>query len=565
MSIYDIYDTNIQVKILTTNQTVEVKSGTPAIQFLPYDANVVAVLSNNELLSLQEPIDIQSQVQPVYKTDKDAVPMLTDTLSFLVQSAAVHRFPGLTLHLKYKIQRGLFFQFTDMNCTSEDIQAIEKEINRLVELNLPLMRASLSHHDAAQEMKKIRHMVAYELILSLNNPTESMIEMQAPDYTFRLLWRNPVFSHTGVCKGLYKLVPYNQGFIVRFSEDFANLDLSPIRNSERLQKDICQIMDLYMQQAQTIGFESIASINKLVSDPKKLANAISYAEFNHEKQIGEVAARATDKTKIIFVAGPSSSGKTTFANRVSCHLRSRGFEPIRVSLDDFYGDPAKAPRVPGTDKPDFEHLEALDLDRIKECLTGLLAGKEVTMAAYDFVKQKPGNGMKFTLPPQGVLVVEGIHALNDEITKVVPAEQRLRVFIQPIGALPWDETRVIDFYLTRLMRRMCRDYLFRGRTADKTIDTWAEVREGEEHWILPNQVKADVYFNSSIMYEQFVLRVYAVPLLQLVPQTSKNYATARQMLRMLMPLQPIPVGLVPEMSLLCEFLPGGSQYENFFF
>ena len=158
------------------------------------------------------------------------------------------------------------------------------------------------------------------------------------------------------------------------------------------------------------------------------------------------------------------------------------------------------------------------------------------MAVYDFVQQKPKDGRTLKLSPQGILVVEGIHALNDEITKVVPPEKRLRVFIQPVGALPWDETRVIDFYLTRLMRRMCRDYLFRGRTADQTIDSWASVRDGEEKWILPNQTKADVYFNSSIMYEQLVLRVYAVPLLQQVPQTSENYATARQMLRMLNPL-----------------------------
>ena len=167
-------------------------------------------------------------------------------------------------------------------------------------------------------------------------------------------------------------------------------------------------------------------------------------------------------------------------------MRSRGYEPIRVSLDDFYGDPAKAPRVPGTTKPDLEHLEALDLDRLKSCLTGLINGEEVTMAHYDFKHSKPGNGPRLRLHPTGVLVVEGIHALNDEITKIVPPEKRLRVFIQPIGALPWDEARLIDYQSSRLLRRMCRDYLFRGRTADQTIDSWAEVRAGEERWILPN-------------------------------------------------------------------------------
>lgn len=303
----------------------------------------------------------------------------------------------------------------------------------------------------------------------------------------------------------------------------------------------------------------------MVSNPKQLANAITFAEFNHEKQIGEVAAHATQQTKIIFIAGPSSSGKTTFANRVSCHLRAKGFEPIRISLDDYYGNPKDAPRIPGTDKPDFEHIDALRVDRIRHDLLSLINGEETVMASYNFITQTPGNGRTVRLPKQGILVVEGIHALNDRITEVIPPEKRLKVFIQPIGTLPWDEERMIDTHLTRLIRRMCRDYLFRGRTADQTIDSWAGVRRGEETWILPNQTKADLYFNSSIMYEQLVLRVYAVPLLQQVPQTSKNYTIARQMLRMLTPLQPIQVGYVPEMSLLCEFLPGGSQYEDFFF
>lgn len=466
-SIFDIYDEPLNITLLNTKEQISIRAGTPAIEFLPFDPEVVAVYSNNELLSLQEGIDIESQIQPVKKSDlKESIGMLTDTLAFLVQAAAVHCFPGLTLELRYKIQRGMYFSYNDLKLTDDDIERLTEEINRLICLNIPLLRTTISHNDAIEEMKRIKHMKACELLCTLNNPKESMVELQAPDYNFKLVWRSPMLPHTGFCEGMFKLIPYNNGFICRYSDDFKSLSLEPVRKSLKLQNQLCQILDLYVAQAKAIGLESIAHINQLVSNPKKLADAITFAEFNHERQIGEVAAHATSKTKIIFIAGPSSSGKTTFANRVSCHLRAKGFEPIRISLDDYYGEPSKAPRIPGTSKPDFEHLEALNLDRIRHDLTSLINGEETVMAMYDFVQQKPKDGRTLKLSPQGILVVEGIHALNDEITKVVPPEKRLRVFIQPVGALPWDETRVIDFYLTRLMRRMCRDYLFRGRTAD---------------------------------------------------------------------------------------------------
>lgn len=163
------------------------------------------------------------------------------------------------------------------------------------------------------------------------------------------------------------------------------------------------------------------------------------------------------------------------------------------------------------------------------------------------------------------MILEGIHGLNDEITKTVPPENRLRVFIQPIGSLIWDETRSIDYSMSRLMRRMCRDYIFRGATAEKTIKMWKSVREGEKKWIFPNASKADIYLNTSVCYEQFALRVYALPLLTQVERTSPCYTMARHMIKMLTPLMPVPVHFVPEMSSICEFLPGGSQYEEFYF
>lgn len=234
------------------------------------------------------------------------------------------------------------------------------------------------------------------------------------------------------------------------------------------------------------GLNSVANVNKLVSTPKILEAAMTNAEFNIEKQISEVVARVTISIKVIFLAGPSSSGKTTTANRITCHLRSRGFEPLRVSMDDYYGLPQNAPRIEGTDQPDYEHIEALRIDKLRENLQDLVEGRETVLPHYNFKTQTYSDGKRYKLPKTGILILEGIHALNDRITQFVPEENRLRIFIQPIGSLSWDETRTIDFYMSRLMRRMCRDYIFRGVSADNTIRVWKNVREGEEHWIYPN-------------------------------------------------------------------------------
>lgn len=382
---------------------------------------------------------------------------------------------------------------------------------------------------------------------------------------FHLLWKSPLLPSSGLCRGLYQIQKYSGGFLLHCSKDFQPVSTIPVTCSAHFQEQIFNIMNNYIEQAARCGLGSVASVNTLVSVPKALEEMMTYSEFNIEKQISEVAARVTNRTKVIFLAGPSSSGKTTTANRIACHLRSRGYEPLRVSMDDYYDLVDNVPRIEGTDNPDFEHLESLRLDKLQENLTDLVNGCETVLPRYDFKKQMYSDGRRYRLPKSGILIIEGIHALNDRITSFVPDENKIRIFIQPIGSLSWDETRTIDYYMSRLMRRMCRDYLFRGIGADTTIRLWKQVREGEDKWIFPNQSKADIYLNTSVTYEQFVLKVYALPLLQQVPKESPCYSIARRMIRMLKPLLPIPVNLIPEMSTLCEFLPGGSQYEEFHF
>ncbi|KAH0570927.1 Uridine kinase [Spironucleus salmonicida] len=564
-SIFDIYDKEkIDLYLIDEQKTIQVDQNTHAYNVLPRDPRIVAFYSNNEILSLNEKLDISSSIKPMYCDDLHALPMLQDTICLITHMASTLAYPGLTLKHRYNIGKALYFQYNEMACSKQDIKNIQKLMNDIVDAKIPIHREVVSFKDAIIQFKKFSQNQTVELLQTLNKSVIDVASVKYGDHDYIAMWLQPFLANTDAIAGTYKLVPFHQGFLVYYGQ-FEEPEVCPLRDSSKLQEEIAAIMDLHLHQANTIGFNSAASLNQLSASPKVLQEIIAFAEFNHERQISEVAMRATPQTRVIFVAGPSSSSKTTFANRLTCMLRGRSFEPVRVSLDDFYGLPENAPRLKGTDKPDFEHLHALDIARIQRTLAGLINGEEIIMASYDFKRGQPGDGKKLKLSPTGVLVVEGIHALNDEITKVVPQSMRLRVFIQPIGTLAWDELRTIEHQDSRLLRRMCRDFLFRGRSADSTLDSWPAVREGEDIWILPNQTKADVYFNSSIMYEQFVLRVFAVPLLRQVPHISPNYPQAKRLLRMLEPMLPIPVQYVPENSLLCEFLPGGSQYEDFFF
>lgn len=593
-SAFDLYDSSeVCVTYGPTGVCKRYPTGVTPAEVIPEDCKAVAVLSENEILSLSEPLDISCTIHPILLEDYAySLKLFADTLTFIIQAAVAQVFEGQAIEHVFDIGSSMYFRFSGMNLRKDDIDTLLQATLDIIRADLPITRRTVSYFDAQNHFRSSGYRSSLKLLESRNSATVSLACLgenvmrlfpgpgaAAPSSAapasagpqkirpFCFPWLTTMLHSTAaISPAWFSFELYHGGLYVHTTRDFRTLRVGPYYDSPLLQERLARIMGAYKDLASALHTPDVASINALIPDHRKLQDFISVVEFQHEKSISDVARRVSDKVRCIFVAGPSSSSKTTFANRLSVHLRTRSLEPIRVSLDDFYLDVDKVPqREDGSGKPDFEHLEALDVARIRKTLTDLLAGKPVVMAHYDFIKQKSGDGRRLVLPPTGVLVVEGIHGLNDRLTEVVPAEKRLRIFIQPVGSLTWDENRIFESFDSRLVRRMCRDYLFRGQSAEGTLALWPAVRAGEDRWILNNQDKADVYFNSSILYELFVLRVFAVPLLLSVPQTSKQFPPARRLLRLLRPLLPVAAHLVPEMSLLCEFLPGGSMYEDFFF
>ncbi len=289
---------------------------------------------------------------------------------------------------------------------------------------------------------------------------------------------------------------------------------------------------------------------------------ILLAEALHEKKISDIADKITknNKVKMILIAGPSSSGKTTFAKRLGIQLKLNGIEPKTLSVDNYFVEREQNP-VDENGNHDFECLEAVDLRLFNEHILRLLAGEEVEIPTFDFqTGHKHYNGNKMRLKEKEVLVVEGIHCLNDKLTEAIPLNQKFKIYISALTVLNIDYYNRISTTDTRLIRRIVRDYKYRHYSAKDTISRWYSVNKGEEKHIYPFQEEADSMFNSSIVYELAVLKKYALPILQEIDRSEPEYAEAKRLITLLNYFKPIPEDYIPESSILREFI-GGSIFE----
>eukprot|EP00768_Dysnectes_brevis_P002835 gnl/Dysnectes_brevis/2073_a2399_1589.p1 GENE.gnl/Dysnectes_brevis/2073_a2399_1589~~gnl/Dysnectes_brevis/2073_a2399_1589.p1 ORF type:complete len:585 (-),score=209.91 gnl/Dysnectes_brevis/2073_a2399_1589:44-1753(-) len=549
-----VFDEDIEVTYVPTGEKKKFAIGTSVSDTLPKDCVAIAALCNNECLSLSEKLDINSTVDPIPFDGSTALDIYTESLCFLMGMASHKRFPGQTLKTVAAFEHSIFFRFEDMHATSADINLLRNELRAIVDGDHSIARTRLSFEQALCLFKKRYQSGSYHLIKSTNQPYVSVALCNG----HADLWKDTLVHRTGILD-CWKIESWRDGILLRHP---AIHDFTRLGTSEPLVR-MADVMEDYARWGEQLDVPNVAALNKLTSDRKSLKDFIAVSEYLHEKRISEMASSISKDIRAIFIAGPSSSGKTTMSNRLLTHLKCTGaFHPVRVSLDDFYRTATEAPRDQDGVSPDFEHLEALNTERLSQCLTDLAEGRETRLLSYSFTSQVSSEGPLYRLPEGGVMIIEGIHALNDKITSAIPEHQRLKIFIRPIGSLRWDTLRIIRPRDTRLIRRIVRDSIFRGCPAAKTIKMWPSVRRGEAKWILPGQTNCDIYYNSSVLYELFTLRVVAVPLLKNVGIGDGSYKEARRLLRLLSPLLPIPPDLVPDISLLCEFLPGGSKFNE---
>ena len=443
----------------------------------------------------------------------------------------------------------------DLVITDEIIQKIEDKMRETVAANLPITRCSLTLEDS---FKLAEQFGLYDKIKFMEYRRTAYINFYKLDWFYDYFYGQMVPNTARL--PFFKLKREGDGFMLCFPE-VRNGEIITEHNSENF-TNIQNVFNESSKWAKILKAETVGSLNDIISDGQT-GRFIMTNEALHEKRIGQIADQICQKSKkIVLIAGPSSSGKTTFAERLCIQLRVNGLRPHVVSLDNYYKDFRDLPlEKDGT--PNRESLLALDVDCFNENLRDLLCGKSAEIPFYNFAlsKREYKKGRELRLSKSDVLVVEGIHGLNDDLSKSVPDSDKFKIFISALTQLNIDDHNRIPTTDTRLLRRIVRDNQFRGTDAKSTISMWRSVTRGEEEFIFPFQENADAFFNSALVYEMCVLKQYAEPLLFRIKKNESQYIEARRLIKFLDCFLGLSSEEVPKNSILREFI-GGSCFKT---
>ena len=521
--------------------------------FGPLPRPLAAALVNNELQSLDDHVLTNCAMEPVLIDSAQGAFSYRRSLCFLAAIAARDLFPDRDLVVGQAIGYGFYHRFEGGPTTEADVTALERKMRELVARDIPIATQWWSYEDAIAYFRDNGQEDTLLLLELTNEPRIALNECSG----FRDLHVTPLVPSTGVLT-TFELRPYDEGFLLRYPRK-ENPDEIPEFADDPL---LYKITDDSRRRSAVLGVSSVGALNR-INAPKKIKDYITVAESLMTKNVAEIAdqvAARRDKAKVVLIAGPSSSGKTTTSKKLSIQLRVLGFEPMVIGLDDYFVDRTRTPRDENGEF-DFECLEALDVDYLNEQLLELFAGGEVELPSFDFRSgERRPSGKRLKLGERTILIMEGIHGLNDRLTPRIPREQKFKIYVSALTQINLDEHNRISTTDNRLIRRMVRDNQFRGRTALETIRMWPSVQRGERLHIFPFQNGADAALNSALDYELGVLKVYAEPILRSVKTMDPEYCEAKRLLNFLAFFAPIPAQYVPQDSLVREFI-GESSFK----
>ena len=516
-----------------------------------YKDEIVLASMNHRLRELNKGVRESGELRFIRRSESDGRKAYRRSLTFLMEKA-VHQVVGsyeTTAVVRYSIGNGYYCEMSNGPAvTDEFIKKVDSEMRRLVEEDLPIKKDSWNTDEAIQYfagcgMKDKESLFRYR--------RSSRINVYTLD-GYRDYYYGYMVPSTGYLKE-FSLERYHEGFVLIHPEKDARTT-RPFVPSEKLFTTLSE----FGRWGDICSIRTIGDLNDAVV-AGRIQEVILTQEALMEKKMGQLAEMiAKDREKkFIMIAGPSSSGKTTFSHRLSIQLAAQGLRPHPFPLDDYYVDRERCPRNPDGSY-DFECLESLDVEQFNEDLKGLLAGEEVETPIFNFKtgKREP-VGKKIKLEKDDVLVIEGIHGLNDELSHSIPPEHKFKIYISALAALNIDEHNYLPTTDTRLLRRIVRDARTRGSSAKETIGMWDSVRRGEYKWIFPFQERADVMFNSAHIYELSIMKTYAEPLLFAVDRDSTEYQEAKRLLKFLDYFLPVPSEDIGSNSIIREFIGGG--------
>lgn len=515
---------------------------------------VMLAETENSYKELASPIlhDL-SAVRFIYLNEKDGMRVYQRSATFLLVAAAKRIFPGRHIIVNHHIAGGYFCEFKDDGlCSNENIQKLEEMMWQMVREELPIRKEVLSVEQAMELFEAEGMLDKKELFKYRRTSTVNIYRLdEAKDYFYGYMLTNTKAIQ------LFKLIPYAHGFILQFPDE---KDPSHLKTFVP-QPKLSNIFRESERWARILGVDTVSALNNVIAKGE-IDELIKISEALHEKRIAEIADQIVEKKhiKLVLIAGPSSSGKTTSAKRLGIQLKVNGMKPHVVSIDDYFVDREHTPRDEKGDY-DFEALEAIDIQLFNEHMKALIEGKEVEVPTFNFVTGKREyKGNKIKLTPDEILIVEGIHGLNEKLSYAIPAENKFKIYVSCLTQLNIDEHNRIPTTDTRLIRRMVRDNQYRGIDPEKTLAIWASVRRGENKNIFPFQEEADAMLNTVLIYELAVLKSKAEPLLFRITRQSPYYAEAKRMLKFLEYFLPMDTSEIPSNSLIREFL-GGSSFQ----
>lgn len=552
----------IQIFCENTGKYMDVKGGETLLDVYNRIKDEISVKPicahvNHKTEGLNYPLFMPKMVDFIDEGNPSGQRMYVRSLCMVLAKAVYDLYPAASLCIEHSIAGGYYATIDRQTADAATVAAVKRRMEEIIAADIPFVRSTKLTTDV---IKLFRNAGMADKV--------TLLETAADLYTTYYSLEGFVDSYYGDLVpstsyvGVFDLVPYESGLLL-LPPDFDGDRTKPAGINP--QPKLFKAFTDYIKLNKTVGVGSVGMLNKAVADKSNVGMLIAVAETIHDKKIGAIADQITERfrqggARVVLVAGPSSSGKTTTTKRLSIHLLANLVRPQMISLDNYFVDREHTPRDENGDY-DYESLYALDIEQFNKDLTDLIAGKEVAMPSYDFTTGKRTyKGNKLRLDDNSILLMEGIHGLNPELTASIPDEMKYKVYVSALTTLNIDNHNWVPTTDNRLLRRIVRDFKYRGTSALDTIRRWPSVRRGEGKWIFPYQENADAMFNSSLIFELGVMKDFAEPILKQVPHNVPEYAEAYRLLSFLSYFNAIPNRQIPATSLLREFL-GGSSFK----
>ena len=546
------------MQIAYKDTIIDVKTGTKVSELFKEEIRknkneIVACRFNNEVKALNYSLKSSGTIELVDITEKDGMRVYQRGLMYIVGKSFHDIYPQALITINYQLYHSMFCEIDNLNLTEEMIKKVDKRVKEIIDNNLPIER-KIMNKDEAEIFYEKEKTLKGRLQLDLKQK-EQVTLYYCEDYYNYFYGVMPI--STG-CIKQYELKKYQDGFLIRYPSRKNPYELGDFIECPRLFKTL----DEYDALHKTLNINTLYKLNQKIKNAD-IKDYILMDEALHEKKIAKIADSISSdkKIKVVLIAGPSSSGKTTFAKRLEIELRLNGLKTKTISVDNYFVERKDNPKDENGEY-DFEAIEAIDTNLLNNDLLKLLNGEEIDAPTFNFhtgKKEYLGNTMK--LEEDEILIMEGIHCLNDKLTYLIPKENKFKIYISALTVLNIDYYNRISTTDTRLIRRMVRDNQYRGYDALHTLKMWPSVNRGEEKNIFPYQEEADAMFNSSLIYELSVLKDYAMPLLVEIKPDVREFSEAKRLYTLLSYFESIPKESIPSNSLLREFV-GGSIFDD---